>query len=253
MNIDQYAYRSKLKNINTLLKIYFSFASIFVCLWSKSFVTSIFLLLLMGTLTVFKGQIPSKVFIRLLTLPMVFLVVGILGIAISYSPKQVGFYQAYPIFNGYFGFTIVGVERAIVLFFKALGATSCMYFLILNTPMVALLSAFKKLKVPKLLVELMELMYRFILIFMDTADNIYTAQKSRCGYTNIPSSYRSLGGLASVLFIRSYKRSEEMFRALEARGYNGELNVLEESTERNVYLFVVVTVFLVVLIGINFI
>ena len=78
------------------------------------------------------------------------------------------------------------------------------------------------------MVELMGLVYRFIFVLMDIADAMYTAQSSRLGYTNVASGYRSLSGIASSLFIRSYKRAHDLYSALEARGYDGEINVLEQ-------------------------
>ena len=82
---------------------------------------------------------------------------------------------------------------------------------------------------PKLIVELMGLIYRFIFVLLETADTMITAQNSRLGYSSLSAGFRSLGTLVSTLFIRSYKRSDELYTALEARGYDGDLNVLEET------------------------
>lgn len=94
--------------------------------------------------------------------------------------------------------------------------------------MVDLFSVLRKLRLPKLMIEMMDLIYRFIFVLLETAGTMYTAQNSRLGYVNLVSGYRSMGSLVSALFIRSYKRSNELYTSLEARGYDGELRVLEE-------------------------
>jgi cobalt/nickel transport system permease protein len=85
--------------------------------------------------------------------------------------------------------------------------------------------------VPKLIVELMGLIYRSIFVLLETADTMFTAQNSRLGYSDLKSGYRSLAALASTLFIRAYKKSDQLYIALESRGYDGEINVLEEQIE----------------------
>lgn len=130
----------------------------------------------------------------------------------------------------YLGVTQAGLQTALHLFFKALGSVSCLYYLSLSTPMTDVLAVLRRLKVPRLLVEMMGLIYRFIFVFLETAENMLTAQNSRLGYATLPAGYRSLAALMSNLFIRAYKRSDELYTALEARGYDGELNVLEETS-----------------------
>jgi cobalt/nickel transport system permease protein len=105
--------------------------------------------------------------------------------------------------------------------------------------MVDLLALLLRLKVPKLLVELMGLIYRFIFVLLETADTMFTAQNSRLGYSSLSTGYRSLGALASTVFIRAYKRSDELYTALESRGYEGELNVLDEPFETHWIKYIV--------------
>jgi len=93
--------------------------------------------------------------------------------------------------------------------------------------MTNILLALKKLKVPVLFIELMSLVYYFIFILLNTSANIIVSQNSRLGYLNLKSSIKSVALLCSNLFIKSYKRSFDTFTALESRGYNGYLNVIE--------------------------
>lgn len=248
--IDKYAYMSKSKNQDPMYKLIFSMLTLGVCLCADSVIVSIIVLFIMGWYTVCKGGIPFTLFMKLLVLPMSFLIIGVLTIGINVSEKQNIFLFYISAFGTNIGVSRLGIQNAMSLFFKALGAVSCLYYLSLSTPIVDLLQVLGRLKIPKLLIELMGLIYRFIFVLLETADIMFTAQKSRMGYTSFSSSYRSLAALASTLFIRSYKRSDELYTALEARGYDGELNVLEESfeTERLQYAApIIINLFLIVL------
>lgn len=228
INIDKYAHISKLKHTAPMKKLVFSMLSLGTCLWADSIIVSILVLLVMGWLTVLKGGIPIGLFIKLMLVPASFLVIGVLTIGISVSVSNDAFLFSLHGFGMYMGVTQASIQKALHLFFKSLGAVSSLYYLSLSTPMVDLLAALGKLKVPKLLTELMGLIYRFIFVLLETTETMFTAQNSRLGYSDLFTSYRSLAALASTLFIRSYKRADDLYTALETRGYDGELNVLEE-------------------------
>ena len=120
------------------------------------------------------------------------------------------------------------IDYGIRVFFTAMASVSCMYFLACNTTMTDLLTLFRRMKCPPVLVELMLLIYRFIFVLLDCAHAISTAQQSRLGYRDYKTSIQSFGGLASHLFICSIKRSERLYDAMEARGYDGTIQVLDE-------------------------
>lgn len=228
IHIDRIAYSSKLKQKNPLEKLFFALLTLGVCLWANSVPVSLLTLLIMTWASVYKGGTSLFLFLKLLCIPMAFLIMGVLAIAleITVDPRNLVF--AIPLFGHFLGVSGTGMTAALGLFLRALGAVACLYYLSLNTPMVDLLSSLKKLKCPQLLLELMSLIYRFIFVLLETAEIMITAQNSRLGYSGLAAGYRSMGALISTLFIRAYKRSDDIYTALEARGYEGEIRVLEE-------------------------
>lgn len=228
INIDKYAYISKLKDIDPMEKLAFALLTLFVCLWANAIIISITVLLIMTWSTIYQGGIPGTVYFKLLLIPMSFLILGVLAIVIEIALQPHGFLGSIQLFNMYLGVSKAGLFSATQLFFRALGAVSCLYYLSLNTPMIDVMSALSRLKCPKLLVEMMSLIYRFIFIFIATAETMVIAQSSRLGYSRVISGYRSLGSLISSIFIRSYLQADKMYTSLESRGYDGELNVLEQ-------------------------
>jgi cobalt/nickel transport system permease protein len=229
-------------------KFVFALLTLGVCLWADTLAVSIAVFLIMGWITIRSGGTPLSVFVKLLFVPMAFLVIGILTIAINVASSPEVFFFSLPIAGSWIGLSKLGMIKAGHLFLRVLGSVSCLYFLSLSTPMVDLLTVFRRLKVPKLIVEMMGLVYRFIFVLLDTADTMFTAQNSRLGYIDLSTGYRSLGTLASTLFIRSYKRSNDLFTSLEARGYDGDLNVLEEPFEKCRKMYIVTVVLNTILV-----
>ncbi|MBA1334335.1 MAG: Cobalt ECF transporter, transmembrane component of energizing module CbiQ [Firmicutes bacterium] len=233
IHIDRYAYRSKLKKTDPMQKLFFAVLTLGMCLWADSNVISAAVLVLMGGITVFRGGTSLYFLMKLLAIPMSFLLVGVLTVAVKISEDPGIMLVSLPMAGVWVGISQQGLRDAGRLFLKALGSVTCLYYLSLSTPLVDMLSAFKRIGVPKLMVEMMGLVYRFIFVLFETAETIFNSQNSRLGYASLNSGYRSLGGLASTLFIRAYRRSDELYTALEARGYDGELNVLEEPYQRH--------------------
>jgi cobalt/nickel transport system permease protein len=233
ISIDNYAYASKLKQNDPMEKLFFTVLTLSVCLWANQIFISIAILIMMSWVTIRLGRTPLSLFLKLMLVPMSFLMIGVITIVFGFSSNALNFIFSIKLWGVYIGISKTGILTAANLFFRALGAVSCLYFLSLNTPMVDILAALRKLKCPKLMVELMGLIYRFIFVLLETANTMYIAQNSRLGYNTLAMRYRSLGTLASSLFIRAYKRSDDLYTALEARGYEGDLNVLETPFKKN--------------------
>ncbi|ACV64442.1 cobalt ABC transporter, inner membrane subunit CbiQ [Desulfofarcimen acetoxidans DSM 771] len=230
-SIDSYAYSNKLRKVHPAEKCAFAMVTLIICLAASSLLTSLAVLLIMSAAVVGYAGIPFRVFAGFMSLPVSFLLVGVLTIAVTVS-REPGVYLWGLSFWGFnLGITAAGVAAAVILLFKSLGAVSCLYFLSLTTPMIDIIYVLRKMKVPALFIELMTLIYRFIFVLAETAEKIYTSQSSRLGYAGVNVSFSSLGELASTLFIKSFHRSQMLFQALSSRCYTGGLNVLDNYYE----------------------
>jgi len=253
ISIDKLAYISGLKRVNPMEKFTFAMVTMIICIWLNNIIDSIVILLIMSTITIVKGKIPFKNYIKLMSLPLAFLIVGVLTIAINVVGRSNDLIFSFSIFNIKLGCTYDSILTATKLAFKSIASVSCLYFLTLSTPVFEVLSVLRKLKVPKLFVELMGLIYRFIFLLLDTANMIYISQNSRLGYSTLKTSFSSLGKLITTLFISSYKRSQDIYNAMESRCYDGDINLLENNytySYKNITLIIVVEI---VLISISFI
>jgi cobalt/nickel transport system permease protein len=92
-----------------------------------------------------------------------------------------------------------------------------------------LLRAMRALHVPRVLVAIALLMYRYIFVLVDEAARLQRARDARSadpdGHGGGAVTWRAkvLGGMVGNLFVRSYERSERVYAAMLARGYRGEL------------------------------
>lgn len=228
IHIDHYAYLSKLKTIDPLEKMAFAIITLLVCIALNSPWVSVVVIAAMMGYSVRFGGIPPAFFVRLMLIPMAFLLIGILTVLVNGYPEPRGLLVAVPVMGHWLGISHQSLGLAANLFFKALGATACLYALSLTTPMVALLSSLRKLGLPVLITDLMGLIYRFIFVLMEASASIMTAQHARLGYSSATTAYRSFGTMLTMLLVKALKRSDELYTALESRGYQGELTVLEE-------------------------
>lgn len=256
LGIDQLAFKSRLRKVAPEEKVFFSLLTLGVCLFSKTILVPVLILGTMSILVLEKGGVPFKEYLKLLALPFSFLLIGVVTIAVGINKDGAGLLVGFPLFGGYIGISEAGFASAFLLFFKAMGAISCLYFMSLTTPMTDLLMVAAKLRIPPLIVELMGLIYRFLFILLETGATMLTAQDSRLGYSSAKASYRSLGALGATLFIRAYKRGERVYTAMEARGYEGVLTVLEEEKpkKRRNYILAVgynCILILLILLGVN--
>lgn len=241
-DIDKYAYTSSLRAIDPTQKVLFTLLILITCLISKSILMFCFVVLLMGFITIYKGHTAISLYIKLMAVPLTFLLLSILTLVFEFSKDPSIYLTGFKIGTFYIGITSASLQRVCILFFRVLASVSCLYFLCLSTPMTDILRVFEKFKCPSLLTEMMSLIYRFIFVLIDTAYVMHTAQTSRLGYINFKTGIRSFGMLLSTLLIRTLKMNNNLYTALECRGYTGSLKVLSEDSYESIsyaYFFLV--------------
>lgn len=241
INIDSYAYSNNFKKVHPGEKSFFAVFTMAVCLTSPTVITPLLILALMAGGIVFKAGIPAQVFLKLMLVPLSFLLLSVLTIAFSMSTNPSGFWISQTMYGLTIGIRYPDLITAVHLFLRSLGAVSCLYFLALTTPMTEIISVLHKLKVPSIITELMILVYRFIFVLMETATTIYRAQSSRSGYVSLKVSYRSLSRLFSALLGKVFVKSQELYNAMSARCYTGEIKVLTKKYPVNLRNYILIT------------
>jgi len=107
--------------------------------------------------------------------------------------------------------------------------------LVSTTPFSQILNTFNFLKVPKLLTTIVALMWRYLFVIEKEVTRMLQARSSRSSRLsgskhtggNILWRAKVTGGMAGSLFLHSIERSERVYSAMLARGYNGSFPVQE--------------------------
>jgi cobalt/nickel transport system permease protein len=94
--------------------------------------------------------------------------------------------------------------------------------LIATTPMPDLVAGLEWLRAPRFLTQVMQFLYRYLIVLMEEANAMRQAGAARAGSLRA-LQFRQAAGAAGVLFARSYARAEAIHRAMLARGFEGRL------------------------------
>ncbi len=218
-SIDEYAYLSHLKVVNSGIKLCFAVAVIFISISSKSWVVPTIATMLCLIITVCFGKVHLSDYLSLFTVPVAFLVMSAVAIAVSLNFD-----------NGFsIAFHHKDVIRAVVVSIKALGSVSAMYMLSLSTPMNEIISLLGRLKLPEIICELMRLMYRYIFILADSQVKMKNSAESRLGYDGFRRSIKTFGLTCSNLLAVSLRKASDYYNAIESRSFGGRLKFLGSS------------------------
>jgi cobalt/nickel transport system permease protein len=205
----------------------FAVGTLLICVASHLLAVSVIILLSMAALTIVFSRVSMSHYVRLMSIPLGFLILSTISIVINISDTPLDFFSI-AIGGKYLVASSTSLLEGIRLVMVALASVSCLYFLTLTTPMIDILVVLRNLRCPKIIVELMMLIYRYIFVVLDMASAIKTSQNCRLGNKDFMTELRSVGQMLTVLLIRSMNRSSYLFDAMESRCYNGEILVLDE-------------------------
>ena len=226
LKIDDYAYTNALKHVHPAEKVGFALAFLLFTIMTKILIIALITFAVMSICLVLVAKIPLSHYIKLLLLPLIFLFTSIIAILISVAPMNS--VSIHPIWHVNIGSWKIFISQANVKQVYQLSATviasvSCLYFLILTTPLNQLLWVLRKFKIPVLFIELVGLTYRFIFILLDKMQEVYLAQSSRLGYQNNRVMITSAAQLIVSLLLNQYNLRENcrlpLKAGVEMRGY----------------------------------
>ena len=240
--IDRWAYLSRLRYVDPIPKLCLTGTAAVCCLCLGCIGVGLVTAAAMAALTVALGGLSPRVLLRAFRAPLAFLLIGCLTVALDHQEPGSPMLAAVSLGGSLWGISPASLLLAAEVFCRALGVVGAVYFLAFNSPMTDLCLALERLHVPRLFVELMELIYRFIFVLSDGAARIRTAQASRLGYVGARRSLESAGTLAALVFLRAWKRGERVYAALESRGYNGQLSTLPVAYDKGLALYAVAAV-----------
>lgn len=155
--------------------------------------------------------------IRRYLLIAVFILLGTLPLLLNkHHDSNVGFQI------GSWAIDSLGIHNFSVVSLRCLAAIGTMMLLIRITPIYDLCAELREMKVPKLIVDLFELTYRYIFVLEDITKIIKVAQTSRLGYQGFKNTITDTGLLIAQTFVLTHQEADHLYDGLISRGYDDE-------------------------------
>jgi cobalt/nickel transport system permease protein len=142
-----------------------------------------------------------------------------------------------------------GVERFISIALKSWISVQAAIVLASSTPFPQLLIAMRAIRIPRLLVAIFGLMWRYLFVLGDEALRLIRARTARSGRLkekhgkpggSLIWRARVTGGMAGNLFLRALERSDRIYMAMLSRGYDGEVRSLPLPELRPIHWLVLI-------------
>ena len=122
-----------------------------------------------------------------------------------------------------------GSNAAIIFTFRVAACVSTVILLFLTTPQQILFKSLRTVGVPKVYVLTLEMAYRYIFLLMDLVREMHIAKKARTiRVLGMREEQKWVGGRIGYTLIRSLNMSEKVHMAMMARGFNGDVKIMQE-------------------------
>ncbi|HLE28192.1 MAG TPA: cobalt ECF transporter T component CbiQ [Anaerolineales bacterium] len=158
--------------------------------------------------------------------------------------------------------TVEGSLRFLSILIKSWLSVQVAILLAVTTQFHELLWGMRELRLPKPLVSIVSFMYRYLFVFADEALRLLRARAARSGQGEGKSGGgllwrgRVAGGMVGNLTLRAFERSERIYEAMVARGFQGEIKTLISppltDMDRNVLVGWVTYLAMLLLVGFLF-
>ena len=125
-----------------------------------------------------------------------------------------------------------GLRRFLTIMIGSWLSVQVALLLAFTTPFHDLIDALRELHVPRVMVAIISFMYRYLAVLTDEGSRMTRARDARSalgprgGGGSIRWRATVTGRMVGSLFLRAYERSERIYAAMLARGFEGEFRHL---------------------------
>ncbi len=217
------AHQNALRDVSPQLELGLGIGLMLLALAASVPATIALILLAAVGLTVGAARIPPGLYFRVLAVPAGFVLISsaLLVVLTQGGPTLVsidlGVVQI--------AVTQDGLALGLTQVLRTFAGMAALLFVAMTTPMVSLFATAARLGVPVLVVDLAMLIYRFIFVLLDEAATVLDAQTSRLAYGRPKGAIRAFSMLAGAVFLRAWQSADELVLAMDARCYDGRLEL----------------------------
>ncbi len=131
-----------------------------------------------------------------------------------------------------------GLQIATLIFIKAVAIILTTFSMFGTARFDVSMIALQHLKCPKILIQMLLFTYRYTFVFIEEMRRMQIAMRAR-GFvmkSNIKTMH-VMGNFVGTLLVRSFERSERVYKAMLSKGYQGELHsMVRFQSERQDYI-----------------
>jgi cobalt/nickel transport system permease protein len=122
-----------------------------------------------------------------------------------------------------------GARAAILLVARVEATVTFSALLVLTTPWMRLLKALRTLRVPPEAISLLAMTHRYAMLLAETANQMFESRQSRTvGRLSGEQQRRMVVASGGVLLSKTLETSGQVSEAMQARGFCGEVRLLDE-------------------------
>ena len=200
--IDKYAYQNRLKNLPVAYKFV-----IYVLLLAVSFSgvrsLQLGLIVLMAPLTCYVARLPWLRYLKWYLHDRIFILEQLL--------------LSLPLVQCYLVISQSSVQQTIFILLRIYSSLVSTYFFVLTVPFAQMLRLFKAMHVPRVLLDLIVLMYRFIFLVFYEFVTVRDTLDLKFSFYNKRKQHQAWGRLANTLFVKLLDDNQHLNEVLTLR------------------------------------
>lgn len=210
----------RLSSCSPRLRLSFFVLGLVLCLTLPTFGLMVLALVFVSLLLMLGG---TPILKRLLALAL-FTFLGLLPIMLTTQSASSIWHV------GPWGIDSTSLHQVLHIGLRVLSTSSFVWLMLIITPIYQLCRELRMAGVPRLLVELFELTYRYLYLLIETAQQILEAQQARLGYRNIRAKISDGGLLLGQTFVLAHSHAQSMYEGLQTRHYEGGTEQAENNS-----------------------
>jgi cobalt ECF transporter T component CbiQ len=125
--------------------------------------------------------------------------------------------------------SLQGLRSAAMLVLRVETAVTFTTALILSTHWTSILRALRRLRIPAEVVTMLAMTHRYIFLLIETANQMFESRQSRMiGALPGNEQRKMVSQTAAVLLTKSMDLSNDVYLAMQSRGFRGEVHILKD-------------------------
>lgn len=207
--------------------------------WSQA----VIVLAVAMTIALAWARVPGRLLVRAMAAPAVFIAISVVSIALAIgTPPATGVLWRW----GPLSISHASLLLAATVAGRAFAGMAALMLLACTTPMIDILTALRRARVPDPLIEIASLTYRLLFVLAAVTESVRASQAGRLGHDGWRRSWRSTGLLTSAVLLRSWDRARRLEDGLAGRGFSGSLRTLAPTHPRSTAFEIAAIIVLIV-------